>query len=75
MDREEIIAALAGAFGPHKGWDGRHEVLDGYDAEGACTTSFLAVDGHRAYRSLTYGEVADALVAASRERSANSQPG
>jgi hypothetical protein len=64
MGRAEIITALAAAFGPHLGWDGRHEVIDGDDEQGSCTTSFLGADGQRAYRSLTYGEVADALVAA-----------
>lgn len=64
MTRDEIIAALAAAFGPHLGWDGAHQMIDGQDDQGACTTSFTGGDGNRAYRSLTYGEIADALVAA-----------
>lgn len=64
MTRDDIIAALAAAFGPHLGWDGLHSVIDGDDDQGTCTTSFVGADGNRAYRSLTYGEIADALVAA-----------
>lgn len=64
MTREEIVGALAVAFGPHLGWDGTHSVIDGHDDQGACTTSFVGADGNRAYRSLTYGEIADALAAA-----------
>lgn len=69
MTRDEIIAALAAAFGPHLGWDGTHSVGDGDDAQGSCTTTFTGGDGNRAYRSLTYGEIADALAAASLTRS------
>lgn len=68
MTREDIIAALAAAFGPHLGWDGTHSVIDGNDDQGPCTTTFTGGDGNRAYRSLTYGEIADAIVAASLTR-------
>jgi hypothetical protein len=61
--REEIIERLAAAFGPHKSYDPetRTYVPDGDDAEGSTTISFLAADGHMSLRSLTYGEIADAL--------------
>ena len=63
MTRDEVIGRLAAAFGGHKSYNAGFGsyVPDGDDAEGSCTTTFIAGDGYPAIRILTYGEIADAL--------------
>lgn len=63
MTRDEIIARLAAVFGPHRAYDAARcaMVLDGNDADATATTMFQADDGMLSFRSLTYGEIADAL--------------
>lgn len=73
MTRDEVIARLAGKFGPHlapvprdTGNPGRDRgrfdyVPDGKDEEGTAFTVFRDTDGQNSMRPLTYGEIADAL--------------
>jgi hypothetical protein len=63
MTRDQIITRLAERFGPHKRYSAvtRSLVPDGDDAEACCMAVFTAQDGHNSLRSLTYGEIADAL--------------
>jgi hypothetical protein len=73
MTRDEIIARLAGKFGPHLApvprdtgnprYDrGRHDLVPDGDNEQASTLIvFLDTDGQNSMRPLTYGEIADAL--------------
>ena len=68
MDRAEITAKLAAAFGSHKAWiSGRELAPDGNDAEQTCMTTFPAADGMLAIRALTYGDIADALTKAGED--------
>lgn len=63
VTRDEVIARLAAAFGPHRAWDRDLGALapDGDDASGTTTVLEVAGDGHKSFRALTYGEIADAL--------------
>jgi hypothetical protein len=72
-NRDDIINALAAKFGPHKAYDRatRSYLPDGNDAEGSCMISELheyvddaVMRTETILRSLTYGDVADALIAA-----------
>jgi hypothetical protein len=75
MTRYAIIAALVAKFGPHKSYDRvtRSYLPDGNDAEGSCMISEpyeyeddAAMRTETRLRCLTYGDVADALIAAAR---------
>lgn len=63
MTRDEIIARLAEKFGPHKAYDHsrRGYVPDGNDEDANTLIAFPADDGCNSIRTLTYGEIADAL--------------
>ena len=68
LSRDHVITALAAAFGPHKSYAAATRTYepDGNDAEGSCTISFLADDSCMSLRTLTYGEIADALAVNNR---------
>ena len=61
--REAIIVRLAAKYGPHKAYVSatRSYEPDGNDAEGSCMTTFTDGDGCTGLRSLSYGDIADAL--------------
>lgn len=72
MTRDEVIARLAGKFGPHMAAvsrkpdeDHRHPwtefVPSGSDDRGSALITFRDTDGYNSLRPLTYGEIADAL--------------
>jgi hypothetical protein len=73
MTRDEVIARLAKAFGPHLApvprdtgtprYDrGRFDLVpDGNDEQASTLIVFRDTDGENSMRPLTYGEIADAL--------------
>lgn len=66
MTRQEIVARLADAFGPHMALVRRETGRPGYepdslDDRSPCTAVFADTDGQNSIRILTYGEIADVL--------------
>jgi len=63
MTRDDIIARLVAAFGPHQVYDSasRSYVPDGNDAYGVPFVTLPPGESTVAMRIATYGEIADAL--------------